>query len=527
MGGMGDVYEGIHEMIGKKLAIKCMHLDFAANTDAVTRFKREARAATAVGNEHIVDVSDLGDLPDGSPFMVMEYLHGRELAALIHDESPLPVPRVIAIVLEVLEALSAAHASGVVHRDMKPENIFLVERGGNKDFVKVLDFGISMISEQADAAKGRMTQTGMAMGTPNYMSPEQARGSRDVDHRTDLYSVGVILFQALTNSLPFDAQSLAVLMTKILTEPPGSIREHRGELPVALDRIVQRAMAKDADTRFEDAEEFADVLRPFLDEDYVAPEVTTSPACHATIKLKAAVEEGPSGSDNTAELPFRGEELPAQSEVVSAETFVVASTTEPNSAGGRGKWIAGALALAVAGAGAFVFSGGKDTAPTPTPERVSPPPSMAVGTPEIPEVSREVKVRITATPAGAKVYLDGKPFPSGSQVAQPRSMAPVRIQVVLAGYQAIDDVAVFDEDRELAFELKKSDIGTVTPPSKTTADSKKTKRMNRSGKANKRAAKIETKPPPTTPVGKKKIDDKKDKDSSVYTGSQGVVRDKF
>jgi serine/threonine protein kinase len=145
-GGMGRVYEAQHELIGKRVALKCLNAEYATHPVVVERFKREARAATAVGNEHIVDVTDLGDLPDGSPFIVMEHLEGRELADLI-NEGPLTLGRAVRILDQVCDALHAAHAKGIVHRDLKPENIFLIPRGGNEDFVKVLDFGISKMRE--------------------------------------------------------------------------------------------------------------------------------------------------------------------------------------------------------------------------------------------------------------------------------------------------------------------------------------------------------------------------------------------
>ncbi len=512
------MYEGVHELIGKKLAIKCMHLDFAADGEAVARFKREARAATAVGNEHIVDVSDIGDLPDGSPFMVMEYLDGRELAALIEQESPVAISRIIGIALQVLEALAEAHSSGVVHRDMKPENIFLVQRGGNIDFVKVLDFGISMISEHADAAQGRMTQTGIAMGTPNYMSPEQAMGKR-VDLRTDLYSVGVILYQALTNTMPFQASSLAVLMTKILTEVPGSMLDHRSDLPLALDRIVQRAMAKEPDIRFEDAEEFADALRPFLDPAYVPPAITPAvadePIGNATVALtkprsKAATVPG---GDETAELPFRSDGQPAAGAALGDETLLAADTERGRS---RALLFAGVGASAALAIGVFLMMGGSDKKEPAKAAVVTPVAVVPVIADARPQIVREVSVTISTVPAGAKVYLDGKPFPNSSQVAQQRSLAPVRVQVVLAGYQAIDDVVVFDKDRELVFELMKSEVGKSLQP--TSKDGKKKRPKN----------KHQTKEPTVaSPVDEKHTDEKKNKDPSVYSGSQGTVRDEF
>ncbi len=500
-GGMGDVYEGVHELIGKKLAIKCLHADFAAHPEAVARFQRESRAATAVGNEHIVDVSDVGELPDGSPFMVMEYLQGQELAGLIDSNASIAVPRVIKIALEILEALHAAHKSGVVHRDMKPENVFLIQRGDNADFVKVLDFGISMITENSDAALGRMTQTGVAMGTPNYMSPEQAKGERSLDHRTDLYSLGVILYEILTGQVPFQAGTLAVLMTKILTEVPKPISEIRPDVPVALDRIILRAMAKEPAVRYEDAEEFADALRPFLDPDYVPNEtglsgnsfgptvalaVPQNKGLGATRVLGAASkssEETPS-KESTAELPTKregerqaeqtenvrelarlesedGAPIPAFSQATLHDAGIMSRSPK------RGLLIVAGLAALAAGVFVVSRSSGSGTTESGEPKnsivtstgsdampRQEHDARQTAATTVLPPVT-EVLVKITASPSGAKVFVNGAPFPNGEEVNQLRATQPVQVMVSLDGYKLHNAVTVFDRDRSLHYELEK------------------------------------------------------------------------
>ncbi len=517
-GGMGDVYEGVHELIGKKLAIKCLHVEFSANTEAVARFKREARAATAVGNEHIVDVSDIGELPDGSPFMVMEFLKGQELAGLIDGEESLPIPRVIKIVLEILEALQAAHDCGVVHRDMKPENVFLIERGGNPDFVKVLDFGISMISEHADVAKGRMTQTGIAMGTPNYMSPEQAKGDRGLDHRTDLYSVGVILYEALTKKAPFHAGTLAVLMTKILTEQPTSLLAHRRDIPVDLDRIVLRAMAKEPEVRFESAEEFADALRPFLEQDY-APRASSGDNLKSTVPLQisSATEPLEGEMDATAEVAFRADRsneegsLPAREEL-EAPVFSNQTLLAAGIGGAKSKskvvWAVGA-ALLLAGVAGFALTrssddseqhveNGKGKVQAQTPTQPAMPPDAV---PEKVIEDKEVVIKITTVPANASVFVNGAPFPSGEEVNQPRTTESVRIMVSLDGYRLHNAVAIFDRDRQLHYALQPLKVDEPETVQKGKNTGKKSGRHGRNaGNDHKQDTKI-SKPetPPETP----------------------------
>ncbi|HEY8432332.1 MAG TPA: serine/threonine-protein kinase [Sandaracinaceae bacterium] len=261
-GGMGAVYEGEHVLIKRRVAIKVLHSQFAQNPEIVARFHREAEAATAIGHPNIVEVTDMGRFPDGTAFMVLELLKGRDWAKDIATEGPQPLGKVVHIVSQVCDALSAAHAMGIVHRDLKPENIFLIERGGDPNFVKVLDFGISKIAD-ASAENRSLTQTGTALGTPYYMAPEQCQGKKDVDLRADIYSLGVILFQALTRQYPFDDESYPMLVLKICTEPPPPIGQYRPDLPPEVQHIVNRMLAKDRAHRFASCEEVKAALEPF------------------------------------------------------------------------------------------------------------------------------------------------------------------------------------------------------------------------------------------------------------------------
>ncbi len=262
VGGMGGVYEAEHLLIGKKVALKCLHREYARDRDIVERFKREARAATLIGNDHIIDVTDMGDLPDGSPFLVMEYLAGRPLAALC-EHGPLPVRRAAHIARQIGSALSAAHDKGIVHRDLKPENVFLIERNGDPDFVKVLDFGISkMHSSGVDRG---LTRTGMAMGTPSYMSPEQAQGSKNLDHRTDIWALGVILYEMLAARRPFDADSYPLLLMNIVATDPDPVSDYRRDLPPPLADLVMRCLIKDQEQRVGTMRELVDALTPYED----------------------------------------------------------------------------------------------------------------------------------------------------------------------------------------------------------------------------------------------------------------------
>ncbi len=243
-GGMGRVYLAEHVEIGRRVAIKILHPVYGRMPDLVERFRREARAASKIGHPHIVDVTDSGTTEDGSVYFVMEYLEGIELATVIDREGALDVARALRVATQICRALSAAHAVGIIHRDLKPENIFLTVREGAADFVKVLDFGIAKSSEAEEARGKRLTHPGMAMGTPEYMSPEQAAG-RPADERCDVYAVGAILYEMLTGTPPYEGDNFMEILTKKATVDPTTPSSIRAELPPVVEALVQSAMARD------------------------------------------------------------------------------------------------------------------------------------------------------------------------------------------------------------------------------------------------------------------------------------------
>ena len=246
-GGMGVVYRCTHTIIGKKVAMKVLRADMARNEEVVGRFLNEARSASSIGNPHIIDISDFGRLPDGATYFVMEYLEGTVLSAAA-ENGPLAHDRIGTIIIQLAEALGAAHDVGIVHRDLKPENIFLVRRGSQRDFVKVLDFGIAKVAN----AGGRMTQAGQVFGTPHYMAPEQAAGG-DVDHRADIYAVGVILYELVTGRLPFDADTFMGILSQHMykePEPPSTFLQFQ-RLDPDLERVILCCLKKDPRDRYQ------------------------------------------------------------------------------------------------------------------------------------------------------------------------------------------------------------------------------------------------------------------------------------
>jgi serine/threonine-protein kinase len=239
-GGMGRVYEARHmRLANKRLAVKMLHEDMARQPEILTRFEREAEAASTIAHPNVVEVLDVDHLDDGRPYIICEYLDGEEFGALLDRVGKLPTETAIRITRQICRALVAAHERGIVHRDMKPENVFLVgdQRAPR---VKVIDFGIS---KQNDGSS-KLTRTGMVMGTPAYMAPEQARGEH-VDFRADIYAVGSILYRAVTGHKPYDGEDGAMVLTQVLTEDPKRPRAVDSTVPEALELLIQRAMARD------------------------------------------------------------------------------------------------------------------------------------------------------------------------------------------------------------------------------------------------------------------------------------------
>lgn len=261
-GGMGCVYAADNVRIDRRVAIKVLHRISGAND--IARFEREARAVQ-LGSPHIVQVYDLGDLPDGNPYMVMEYLSGESLAQRILRRQRLEPSELLPIAEQLLEGLAVAHRIGIVHRDLKPDNVFLAEvAGSDLELVKILDFGISkFIDTRTPEGATPLTSVGVAVGTPHYMSPEQVQGLKELDTRTDLYSVGVILYQCLSGRLPFATEDVVALLSRILVESPEPLTAIAPDCDPALSAIVERAMAKNVDERYQSAHELREALCAF------------------------------------------------------------------------------------------------------------------------------------------------------------------------------------------------------------------------------------------------------------------------
>lgn len=253
-GGMGEVYAAEHVHIEKRVAVKLLRHEILSNEEAVTRFRQEARSASSIGHENIINIEDFGTLPDGRVYLCMELLDGKPLNDLLEEN--LGPERLLNILIQTCHGLAAAHRKGIVHRDMKPENIFVTRKADGTEVPKLLDFGIAKVSG-ADG-DNNLTRTGMIFGTPFYMSPEQALG-QGVDHRADIYAMGVIMYEAFTGAIPFEGESFMGILTKHITAepmPPSQRALQNGRLlPPGIEEIIARAMKKDRDERYASMDE--------------------------------------------------------------------------------------------------------------------------------------------------------------------------------------------------------------------------------------------------------------------------------
>ncbi len=264
VGGFGAVFEAEDRRLQKRVAVKVLSPYVAAHPQTLQRFEREAIAASQVGHEGIVDVTDFGRDPDGTRYIVMEYLNGADLAKELADAGTFTAERAFDVAIQVADALFAAHEKGILHRDLKPANIYLIERAGRADYVKILDFGISKVLAQGEP--GVLTATGQTIGTPFYMSPEQATGDRVIDARSDVYALGVILFEVLVGRPPFVGTTHVGVLTQHVTKPPplpSALRPDLG-IPPAIDALIMQALAKDPGARFQSMREMGEAMRGLL-----------------------------------------------------------------------------------------------------------------------------------------------------------------------------------------------------------------------------------------------------------------------
>jgi serine/threonine-protein kinase len=376
-GGMGVVVAAMHLGLKQRVAIKLLNAELAESPEIVERFLREAHTASRIQGDHVVRVMDVDTLDSGAPFMVMEHLDGADLSSVRRSKRPLPIPTAVRYVLEACEAIAEAHELGIVHRDLKPANLFLATRRDGTTRVKVLDFGISKILEPGPE-EVELTKTNMVAGSAQYMSPEQMLSTRDVDARTDIWSLGVVLFELSAGQLPFPAKTVTQACALIMSTPPPLLRSLVPDAPPELEAIVQRCLEKDRDRRFATVRELMVALRPFA-------AAQASDASQASLVSQAphvAQGVGPPPASLVAEGTMSDG---ARTLLVESTTAGVASLPVATRAQSRARLrVLAAVALAVGGAcalGAAALFGahGPERSSEPSaPEPASPTPHASV-----------------------------------------------------------------------------------------------------------------------------------------------------
>lgn len=413
-GGMGVVVAAYHLHLDEHVAIKFLLPEVVNNEEAVGRFAREARAAVKIKSEHVARVVDVGTLESGSPYMVMEYLQGADLAGQVSKDGALPIEAVVEYVLQACEALAEAHSIGIVHRDLKPANLFLTRRADGSPCIKVLDFGISKMTSGAGSMS--MTRTATVMGSPLYMSPEQMTSTRDVDARTDIWALGAILYELLSGRTPFNADTMPQLCAMILQQQPQPVRDFRPDIPDGLQQVVLRCLEKDPARRFPTVAELAQALLPF------APR-----RAHISIERVSRVMLAAGLSSSVPILPSQPPAMHTGSAVTGSTQSAWGHTAGPAATSRRWLWAALAAVVVAGGAAAFVASRGPGTdvasedsglAAQPAPSAIPKDASTVKDAPT--EQSKESAVVTRAEPAASA----SAPQPSASAIQQPVSAAP-------------------------------------------------------------------------------------------------------
>lgn len=375
-GGMGAVYEARHSELSRRFAVKFLLPEFTDNREVLARFESEAKAAGGLEHPNLVAVTDMGRATDGAPYLVMEFLQGEDCAHLLRRLGPLPVARATDLVLQACRGLTIAHRAGIVHRDIKPENLFVTDAGDGSDRVKVLDFGIAQIRSPD---RSRLTRTGAAMGTAHYMSPEQAHGAADIDSRTDVWSLGVVLYELLSGRKPFKGDRFLQVIHQVLDAVPPPLASLRAGLPLDLVTLVERAMTKNLADRIPSVNALADGLSPFTGR-------TSSPPGHDVSAL-AATQPTP------ATMAPRARTEPAQTTgLTSAKSHVSEAAIPKRRTSVR--WAAVGLGTAaVIAMGALVSRTGTGARATPD---AGPAQSMAQG-----QVQPTAQLTASAAPSPA------------------------------------------------------------------------------------------------------------------------------
>jgi len=478
-GGMGVVYEATHTLIGRRLAVKVLHSEVSQMPELVERFYNEARTAAAIGHEHIIEITDMG-VHNNQPFIVMEFLEGLALTDYMRDRL-LSIPESVAITIQVLDALNAVHAKGVIHRDLKPDNIHILTKSG-RQFVKILDFGISKL-KTPEVQDMHLTRTGTVLGTPYYMAPEQAAGKKDQDHRIDIYAAGVILYEMLTLTLPYQGDNYNALLAAILTEEAPPPRTYNPEIPIELETIIMTAIAKKPSERYPNATRFLEVLQPFAPAWMGRPSKVPGlmqtqggyPGHAPAAPGLVAQPTGDLGSSQTllAPTPLPAAHTPAPAIPTGTDWSVTGDAGEEQKKSHVGLIVGVVLGILVllAGGGVAaalvipslikgrleekaakqVIATKQDADEAKAPVEVAPPPEKKPDT--VPTPAALVSLALEGLPEGAVVTLDGERL-AELPANLPPSTKERHLIVAAEGFKDWETTLVLDAPKSLAVDLQ-------------------------------------------------------------------------
>ncbi len=421
-GAMGEVFAATHIALGQRVAIKVLLTTRAAQ--AHERFLREARAVVPLRSQHVTRVSDVGTLENGAPYLAMELLDGRDLAAVLEERGRLPIPEAVEYVLQACEAVGEAHRNGIVHRDLKPANLFLTTHADGSPCVKVLDFGVSKV---AGAPGLKLTTEGQAVGSPLYMSPEQMLGKLDVDERSDIWALGVILYELIAGWTPFHSETMVALQTAVLVKPPVPLATHLPNAPPQLEAVILQCVDKERDRRWPTVAAFAAALVPFA-----PPRAVPYGEKVAAVRGVTVEPSRPTDVLSLEAARMRASQPAATVPAVTyGATTTGATSSQPASAvpGARRGWVAVGLAtglVAVALGAVVVWRTGaaRPGAPVSSPDPIVAPPAvttmatLSVEPQPVPTVAAVTAMPGTTPTASARVDPTAVPTPKASAPAR-------------------------------------------------------------------------------------------------------------
>lgn len=441
-GGMGRVYEAINTKIGKRVAIKIIDRDLIRSRDAVTRFQREAQAASAVESAHIVQIFDSGETKDGLPYLVMEMLRGEDLGNRIKRIGRLEIPEAIDVTAQILRGLQRAHDAGIIHRDLKPDNVFLVDQDDTFDFAKILDFGISKIQPRDKKPVKTITRQGTVLGTPFYMSPEQAQAVGDVDGRSDLWSVGAILYECLCGRPPHTGGSYEQVIVNICTKDAADIRTHNPAVDEEIAAVLDKALARERESRFADAREFHNELVRAAGGQVSIKPLSSSRGATPQPRTIVRASDDPRGLTPTEEA-----------HAPTLEAHNAPSRVGWATSGGEGRgsgWLyamVGVAALALGVVGVLAMTGDAESSPEPEPPATDP---------------TVMDVRLKSEVPGAVFRLDGVELAGGRLRGQPGEEKV--IEVSAPDHQTKEVLVTLDPaEKELSIDLEPKAAPSASP----------------------------------------------------------------